>query len=113
MTPEDLARLAAETAPEELPAFVGALAQAHAVALARLVVPAPEHRENSENRLLSMPEVAARLGIKEHQARELGRRRELPTVIVGERRVRVRAATLEEWIRCRETGRSITPRRSR
>ena len=58
-----------------------------------------------------MPEAAERLGIKEHQAREMGRRHELPTIMVGERHVRVSARALEEWIRRRETGRTIRDRR--
>ena len=65
-----------------------------------------------EDRLLSMPEVAQRLGIKEHRARELGRRHELPTVTVGDRGVRVSTRGLDEWIRRRETGRTIRDRRS-
>jgi excisionase family DNA binding protein len=51
-----------------------------------------------------MPETAKRLGITEHQAREMGRRGELPIVTVGERFVRVRAAALEGWILRRERG---------
>jgi hypothetical protein len=54
-----------------------------------------------------MPQVADRLGVKEHQAREMGRRNELPVIVIGERFVRVRAGALEEWIRRRENGRSI------
>ncbi len=101
MTHGELARLAAEAAPEELPAFVGALAQAHAIALARLFRPVPM-LESAEDRLLTMPEVASRLGITEHQAREMGRRGELPTIKVGERHVRVRVAALHEWMRVHE-----------
>lgn len=56
------------------------------------------------DRLLSMPEVAQRLGITVHQAREMGRRGELPVVRVGERHVRVSARALNEWIRRRENG---------
>lgn len=91
----------------DLPAIVGALAQAHAHALARLVNPAERQEDDGEDRLLTMPEVSERLGITEHQARELGRRGELPTIIVGERHVRVRRLALLEWIRRREAGRMI------
>jgi excisionase family DNA binding protein len=107
-----LARLVAEAPASSLPDLIGALAQAHALALARLVAPAPE-RHGPEDALLAMPEVARRLGVTEYQAREMGRRGELPTILVGERRVRVRAGALEEWIRRRESGRSIDGRGSR
>jgi excisionase family DNA binding protein len=86
---------------------MGALAQAHALAIARLVKLAERQEDAGEDRLLTMPEVSERLGITEHQARELGRRGELPTIIVGERHVRVRRLALEEWVRRRETGRMI------
>jgi hypothetical protein len=49
-----------------------------------------------------MNAVAKKLNVTEHQAREMGRRHELPTVIVGDRFVRVRAGALEDWIRRRE-----------
>ena len=111
MKADDLARIVADAPPSDLPALVGALAQAQAVALARIVQPAPERGEGTGDRLLTMPEAAERLGISEHQAREMGRRHELPTIIVGERHVRVSARALEEWIRRRETGRTIRDRR--
>ena len=43
--------------------------------------------------------------------RELGRRGELPVVIVGERALRVRKSSLDQWIRLRENG--TRPRRQR
>ena len=109
----DLARMAAEAPSAELPALVGLLAQAQAVALARLTTPSAERHNPTDDRLLTMPEVARRLGINESQAREMGRRHELPTIIVGERHVRVRASALEEWIRRRENGRTMSDRRGR
>lgn len=110
---EDLQAAVAETPRQELPALVGVLAAAQAVALARLTTRTPEDRRPADDRLLTMPEVAERLGITEHQARAMGRRGELPTLTVGDRFVRVRATALEEWIRRRENGRSIRERGGR
>lgn len=104
---DEVVRLVAQADATELPSLVGAFAEAQALALARLVGRTPERTATADDRLLIMPEVAQRLGITEHQAREMGRRGELPTVTVGERFVRVRAGALDEWIRRRENGRSI------
>ena len=78
------------TPAEGLPRLIGDLEAARAAAWARLASPAAGAHP-TEDRLLRMPAVAARLGITEHQARELGRRGKLPVVRVGERRVRVSA----------------------
>lgn len=97
MIPPDLRSLVESTPPAELPRLIGDLEAAKAAAWARLAVtPAPA--PPVEDRLLAMPEVAERLGTTEHQARELGRRGELPVVHVGERHVRVSARALHEWI---------------
>jgi hypothetical protein len=54
----------AEAPPAELPALVGALAQAHAVALARLTMPRPENREPQPREgNISAEEAARRLGV--------------------------------------------------
>lgn len=103
----ELIRLLAEADLLQLPALVGALAQAQAAALARLTARTPEGRPETDDRLLTMPEVALRLGVTEHQAREMGRRGELPIIAVGDRFVRVRAGALGDWIRRRENGRTI------
>ena len=60
----DLARVAAEAEPEELPALVGALAQAQAVALARLTTPHPEPSLVSEapGELLTPAQAAEAIG---------------------------------------------------
>jgi excisionase family DNA binding protein len=110
MRTEDLLRAVAEAEAAELPALVGAFAQAQAVALARLTTRTPEDGVPGDDRLLTMPEVAERLGITEHQAREMGRRGELPIITVGDRFVRVRVAALGEWLRRRENGRTIRER---
>jgi excisionase family DNA binding protein len=112
MKPEDLARLAAEVAeapPAELPGLVGEFARLQALALARLTSPASAPAAADE--MLTMPVVAERLGITEHQAREMGRRGDLPTVHMGERHVRVRASALAEWIEQRER-RTLSRRRA-
>lgn len=104
---EDLGALVDAAADRELPQLIGALEAAKATALARLTSPARRHDvagDAEEARLLGMAEVAKRLGVTEHQARELGRRGELPTVTVGARGVRVSLRALEEWIAARERG---------
>lgn len=83
--------------PPELLALGVELTSRAAAALAQPTVPA-------EDPMLTMAEVADRLGIKEAHAREMGRRGELPVIIVGERRVRVRRSSLEKWIAAREAG---------
>ena len=113
--PEELPALAAATTAEELPALLGALEAAKAVAWARITAPPraaePAAPAPAPDRLLTMPDVAAQLGITEHQAREMGRRGKLPTVRVGERRVRVRASALADWVKRREIGGTLTPGR--
>ena len=96
----DLRAMVEATPRERLPRLIGDLEAARAAAWARLASPAARSHL-TEDRLLSMPDVAARLGITEHQARELGRRGRLPIVRVGQRHVRVAARALEEWIRNR------------
>ena len=98
-----LTDLVGSAAPGELPRLIGELEAAKAAAWARLASIGSPKGEASD-RLLSMPEVARRLGITEHQAREMGRRRELPVVHVGERHVRVSVHALEEWIRRQGNG---------
>lgn len=57
-----------------------------------------------EDRLLDMAEVSDLLGVPEGQARDMGRRGELPVVHVG-RYVRVRSSSLRGWMATRENGR--------
>jgi excisionase family DNA binding protein len=91
----------AMAAPEEIPEALVGIERARGRALERLVrTPAAPQDE----KLLTMEEVAARLSIKLSRARDLGRRGEIPTVIVGERYVRVRRKALEDWIKRREAG---------
>lgn len=97
METPDLLVLVHDCVADRLPALIGQLEGARAAAWARLTT--AEHPPVCTERLLTMPEVAERLGITEHQAREMGRRGELPVVHVGERRVRVNTRALEEWIR--------------
>jgi excisionase family DNA binding protein len=90
--------------PAEVPAAIGSLEALRVRALERHVRDLQALQAPREDRLLTMPEVAARLKISLYQARDLGRRGEIPTVTVGDRFVRVRLSTLEEWIRRREQG---------
>lgn len=89
---------------ENLPEVLGLLERARGRAMAR-IVQAPA--KPAEDPLLTMQEVASRLGITVNMAREMGRRGELPTVLVGDRFVRVRRSSLEQWIKAREAGGKI------
>ena len=110
MSRTDLAALVAGASPEDLAALIGDLEAAKAAAWARLAATLDGHASGSprEDRLLSMPQVADRLGITEHQAREIGRRGELPVIHVGERHVRVSVRALEEWIARRARGGNLS-----
>ena len=90
--------------PQELFALAGEL-QGKAIVATRPTPPPPVEPPSAgdEDPLLTMPEVARRLGVSEAKAREMGRRREIPTVGVG-RRVRVRRSALERWLRVNEAG---------
>jgi excisionase family DNA binding protein len=102
----ELDKLIVRVVPEVRPSLVVALAARLAQLGAELAVPTAKGNGGTvpavEDRLLTMPEAAERLGITEHQAREMGRRGDLPVVTVGKRFVRVRVSTLEDWIRRRE-----------
>ena len=104
-----LTDLVEAAAPAELPRLIGGLEAARAAAWAPLASIGSPKGEASDQ-LLSMPEAARRLGITEHQAREMGRRREQPVVHVGERHVRVSVRALEEWIRWQGNGSLSAPR---
>lgn len=109
---DGLRAIVAGSPADELPQLIGDLEAAKAAAWARLAAGrAPAPTSGASDRLLTMPRVAERLGITEHQAREMGRRGELPVVHVGERHVRVSARALEDWIKRRAQGRLIQPGR--
>ena len=59
--------------------------------------PVPAIAESTD-RLLTIPEVATRLGVPTAYAYELARRRQLPVLRVGLRYLRVSAAGLATWI---------------
>lgn len=84
--------------PAELPEILGTVERIKARAYERLIV------RSSEDRFLSLPEVARRLGLRVERVREMSRRGELPTVVMGGRR-KVRASRLEEHLRQREESR--------
>lgn len=107
MLPESLlaqleAAVTAATA-DELPRLVGALEAAKAAAWARLATPAPRNTAEAADRVLSMGEVASRLGVSLYTAREMGRRGELPVTTLG-RRVGVRDSSLRRFLDLRERG---------
>ena len=103
--PTPLARAGAVFADEvaaadetDVPAVMGQLAQLWSIALQRLIVSATSRQD----RLLTMEQVAERLEIKVGRAREMGRKGQLPTVALGDRGIRVRQRSLEDYIRRRE-----------
>lgn len=109
---DGLGAIVAGSPTEELPRLIGDLEAAKAAAWARLATArGPSAASGASDRLLTMPRAAERLGITEHQAREMGRRGELPVVHVGERHVRVSARALEEWIKRRAQARLAEPGR--
>jgi excisionase family DNA binding protein len=107
MTLGDLARLdavVAEAPAGELPALVGALARLQALALARLNAcgACQTPVEEGSDQLISLPEVARRLGIPEDRGYDLARQGRLPVVAVGKYR-RVRESALRAFIAASET----------
>ena len=94
----DVLTLARETPAEALPELIGQLAQAHALALSRLVTPAHTNKIESEpERLLSAEEAAPLVGMT---PAELVRRRNLPfRRSLGRRTVRYSARGIERWLR--------------
>lgn len=102
MQPEQLPAIAAEATADELPALIGALEAAKAVAWARLAATAQQDQATRPEPLLSLPEVAAALGIPEDRAYDLAREGLLPVVTIGKYK-RVRESTLRAFIAASET----------
>jgi hypothetical protein len=109
----EVSRIAREEAPSNLPALIAKLAEAQAIALSRLLTPAPSAEEpRQEDRLLTMPQVAEILGVAEDYARTLARLRKIPTVRLpgldrGGRAcegkyIRVLLSSLRAWMKERE-----------
>ena len=97
MTRDDLLTVIGDAAPEDLPGWVGACAEAQAFAQARIAAREPSEAQPTPGSLLTMREVAERLGVPEEYARERGRRGDLATVRLG-RHVRVRTEDLQDFI---------------
>jgi excisionase family DNA binding protein len=79
---------------------LGVVSSLHALLVARLLEAASTQgagRQDTE-RLLRMREVASRLSLPEHTARDLGRDGRLPVVRIG-KAVRVRERDLDRFIR--------------
>jgi hypothetical protein len=95
-----LLRAVAEAPPTELPTLVGALAQAQAVALARLTTPRPEdHRAEVRDGNISVEDAARRLGVSPSYIHKNAK--SLPFVVkIGRRRV-CSTSRLEKWNRGR------------
>lgn len=104
----DLPALVREAPIEELPALLGRLAEAEAVARLRLSTAAVAASTNgrgqeAEDRVLDMPTVAGRLAVSLYTAREMGRRGDLPVIPRG-RRVGVLESSLRRFLKERERG---------
>jgi excisionase family DNA binding protein len=97
--PAQLAALPAGT----LPGLLGELERLRAALWVRLTTPTPTPPEEAD-RLLTIPEVAGRLGVPTPYAYELARRGALPTVRVGPKYVRVSAAALADWTTRQQKG---------
>jgi hypothetical protein len=96
----DLARLVDEARVEELPALVGALAQAQAVALARLTTPRHENPETGcQEGNVSVEEAARRLGVSPSYLYKNAK--SLPFVVRIGRRLVCSPTRLEKWTRSR------------
>ncbi len=91
----------AEVPPAEIPALLGELERLKAILWVRMVNgPATKDGQAEapvEDRLLTVPQVAARLSVPKGYAYELARRREIPTVRVGAKYIRVSLAALRDW----------------
>lgn len=68
------------------------------------ILAAPAAQGLTDERLLTLPEVAAVLAVPKSEAYALARRGVLPTVRVGSKYVRMRRADLEAWLRTRRDG---------
>lgn len=98
----ELARLAdaiRKSSPQEIPALLGELERLRAVCWMRLLPP-PNGLDppREADRLLTIPEVAGRLGVPPSYAYELARRGELPTVRIGVKYLRVSLAAFQRWL---------------
>jgi excisionase family DNA binding protein len=92
--PLDIFRLANEAPPSELPALLGVLAQAQAVALARLTQPHPVVASPPDENV-SVEEAARRLGVSDRWLYKNADH--LPFVRRIGRRVLCSARALSEW----------------
>jgi excisionase family DNA binding protein len=94
-----LAELPALALNDDIPILIGALEQCKTALFGRFVS-RPVDRECSSRApqgLLTIPEVACRLGLPKGRVYELARQGRLPTVRIG-KYVRVDAGGLQEWI---------------
>ncbi len=99
----ELGQAVGTLAPSALVAVLGDLTALQARIWVRLLAgaaekpsEAPEAREG--DRLLTIPEIAAFLGVPKGYTYELARRGDLPTVRVGTRYLRVSPADLQAWL---------------
>jgi excisionase family DNA binding protein len=95
----DLERLASQVSPEKVPALLSELERIKAILWIRLHNGDAESGDQSageEDRLLTAEQAAEYLQVPKAYVYELARRRELPSVRLGERYVRFRARALAE-----------------
>ncbi len=99
----ELGQAVGTLAPSALVAVLGDLTALQARIWVRLLAGAAEKPSEApggqeEARLLTIPEVAAFLGVPKGYTYELARRGDLPTVRVGPKYLRVRASDLRAWL---------------
>ena len=112
LTLADLARepgRAADVQPEAIPPLMAQCAALQSALAARLAAPPQTPNESRETPMLSMSEVAERLGVRISYAYALTRTGRLPCIRFG-KYVRVEPRALTEWIDAQEQAGSLDSR---
>jgi excisionase family DNA binding protein len=97
---DEVLKAAQELPPEDLPALIGQLAQAHATALARLTAPS-RAAQAEHDELLNVTEAARRLGISEDYL--YSHSREYPFTRRQGRKLLFSALGIDKYIRQQRT----------
>lgn len=96
-------RAAKELPSEEIPALLGDLRRIEAVAEGRMISTLAQmsgraEAQTTEDRLLTIPEVAALVAVPTARVYEMIRQGQIPAVRVGEKSLRIPRAALRDWI---------------
>lgn len=92
-----LRRAAADLPRDELPALLGELETARALAWVRLAAPAPAPASSKDGTLLDAKGVAERLGVPESWVRDMARQGKIPSIRLGHY-VRFRVSDLDAHV---------------